>query len=118
VIISSAASGLDNTTCCFGGSVRLNRNVGRFETLCELPSCCRCRPLATLLRLLCCYCYYCCCCYCYYYYYYCYYYYCYYYYCYYYYCYYYYYYYFIIVITITVVIILLLSLKFNSQCIS
>ena len=37
VIIHGEPSGLDNTTCCFGGAVRLNRNVGRFETLKPLP---------------------------------------------------------------------------------
>lgn len=38
VIIHGDPSGLDNTTSCFGGTVRLNRNEGRFETLKALPN--------------------------------------------------------------------------------
>lgn len=37
VIIQGDPSGLDNTTSCFGGAVRLNRTLGRFETLPLLP---------------------------------------------------------------------------------
>lgn len=38
VVIHGEPSGLDNTTSCFGGAVRLNRSLGRFETLPHLPS--------------------------------------------------------------------------------
>jgi len=37
VVIHGEPSGLDNTTSCFGGAVRLNRTLGRFETLPPLP---------------------------------------------------------------------------------
>jgi mevalonate kinase len=37
VVIHGEPSGLDNTTSCFGGAVRLNRTLGRFETLPMLP---------------------------------------------------------------------------------
>eukprot|EP01041_Mallomonas_annulata_P005142 gene5142-10278_t len=37
VVIHGEPSGLDNTTACFGGAVRLNRTLGRFETLPALP---------------------------------------------------------------------------------
>mmetsp|Transcript_18590 Transcript_18590/g.18680 ORF Transcript_18590/g.18680 Transcript_18590/m.18680 type:complete len:534 (+) Transcript_18590:100-1701(+) len=37
VVIHGEPSGLDNTTACFGGAVRLNRTLGRFETLPTLP---------------------------------------------------------------------------------
>ena len=37
VVIHGEPSGLDNTTSCFGGAVRLNRSLGRFETLPTLP---------------------------------------------------------------------------------
>jgi len=36
-VIHGEPSGLDNTTACFGGAVRLNRSLGRFETLPTLP---------------------------------------------------------------------------------
>lgn len=38
VVIHGEPSGLDNTTSCFGGAVRLNRSLGRFETLPHLPT--------------------------------------------------------------------------------
>jgi hypothetical protein len=37
-VIHGEPSGLDNTTSCFGGAVRLNRSLGRFETLPHLPT--------------------------------------------------------------------------------
>ena len=37
VVIHGEPSGLDNTTSCFGGAVKLNRSLGRFETITALP---------------------------------------------------------------------------------
>ncbi len=36
-MIHGEPSGLDNTASCFGGAVKLNRSLGRFETLSALP---------------------------------------------------------------------------------
>lgn len=38
VIIHGEPSGLDNTTSCYGGAVKLNKTVGKFEKLSPLPS--------------------------------------------------------------------------------
>lgn len=37
VVIHGAPSGLDNTTCCYGGALKYDRNAGKFETLSKLP---------------------------------------------------------------------------------
>jgi mevalonate kinase len=38
VIIHGEPSGLDNTTSCYGGAVKLNKTVGKFEKLSPLPA--------------------------------------------------------------------------------
>jgi len=37
VVIHGAPSGLDNTTSCYGGALKYDRNSGKFETLAKLP---------------------------------------------------------------------------------
>lgn len=37
VVIHGAPSGLDNTTSCFGGALKYDRNSGKFETMAKLP---------------------------------------------------------------------------------
>jgi mevalonate kinase len=38
VIIHGEPSGLDNTTSCYGGAVKLNKTLGKFEKLSPLPA--------------------------------------------------------------------------------
>ena len=37
VVIHGAPSGLDNTTSCFGGALKYDKNAGKFDTLAKLP---------------------------------------------------------------------------------
>jgi len=37
VVIHGAPSGLDNTTSCYGGALKYDRNAGKFDTLAKLP---------------------------------------------------------------------------------